>query len=319
MKLTTRAGFELPSAVSICCSSSYRGGGPYHRYDALGDHGAVEYAAAHALVLYAACHHGALRGVEAAHGAARDGDEEHREDGQRVVGMVVREGLRDLGHPSRVCEYADQNTYGHDEQRHAEDGVYAADEGVDGQQRRQNVVYEYYDRPERHRAEGPPAYGHRCEQTCGCGHEDRAHQHHQHQREEAHGLPHAAAEFVADDLGKAHAVLAYGYHAREVVVHRAAEDRSKDDPQICRRAEQDAHYRTEDGARAGDVEELYEVDLPCRHGDVVDAVAVGVAGGLACGVGAEDPLDKGAVEYVSENEGRKGRDKCYHGCGLMFL
>ena len=92
----------------------------------------------------------------------------------------------------------------------------------------------------------------------------------------------------------------------------AHEDAAEDNPQVGGGAEEDAHDGTEDGARAGDVQELDEINAPCGHRDVIDAVFQAVGGCLARSFDAEGALHEGTVEEKAQDEGDDGDDESNH-------
>ena len=275
------------------------GGSPYHGDDALGDHGAVEDDASATLILQTARHEGRLRGMKAADGTAGDGDAEEGED-REALGVMGEEGrVGDLRHPTILCEEAEAHADGHDEQGGAEERVEAADEGVDGQQCGQHAVEEHKAEP--HPAPGahihsPHATGHGGEEACGGGDEDGADGHEEDDAEDAHTLTGDTPQFVAHDFRQRSTILAQRDHTAEIVVDSAHEDAAEDDPQVGGRTEEDAHDGTEDGACAGDVEELNEIDTPRGHRDVVGTVLQAVRRGLAIRLHTEAALYEATVE-----------------------
>ena len=84
----------------------------------------------------------------------------------------------------------------------------------------------------------------------------------------------------------------------------AHENAAEHNPQIGGRAEEDAHDGTEDGARAGNVEELDEIDAPRRHRDVIDTVLQTVGRRLAFGFSTEHTLYESSIKEIAENESR---------------
>lgn len=106
---------------------------PYQSDDALGDHGAVEYATGLTLVLDAAGHHRTLSGVETADSTAGNGDAQTGEDGKSAAGVVVFKSIGNLGYrTAAVGDDSDKDADGHEDEYHAEYRVYLADNLVDG-------------------------------------------------------------------------------------------------------------------------------------------------------------------------------------------
>ena len=141
--------------------------------------------------------------METADGTAGDGDAEEGEDGE-PLGVVAGEGvIRNLWHPTILGEETYAHAHGHDQQCCAEDGVEAADEGVNGQQRGQHTVEEHQSDPYPFPGgivKAPGIAGHCRQQACGGGHEDGAHEHEQYEAEHAHTQSRRAAQLIADHL-----------------------------------------------------------------------------------------------------------------------
>ena len=230
-----------------------------------------------------------------------------------VERMVVGEQtFGELRHVAGRREDAVAYTQCHQQQRQTEDGIEAPDELVDGEQRGQHIVEENHRDPELG-GEPPALRGHEAvEQRRRRNHKDRTHTHQQHQREGAHETAHAEAQLVAHQFGQRESLLAHADHAAEIVVHRTGEDAAQDNPQIGRRTVEDAHDGAEDGARAGNVEELDEQHAPQRQRHVVHAVLMRVAGHFGRGVWLEDALHHRSVEEVTQKEADESNGKCYH-------
>ena len=114
------------------------------------------------------------------------------------------------------------------------------------------------------------------------------------------------------------AAVAQADHAAEVVVHGAADNVAYRDGDEGDGSEQDALDGSEDGARAGDVKQVYEAVLPAAHGDVVNAVALVVRGSLAV-IGTEDVLAELAVQHGADEQDNQTDDKGYHKLTLLLV
>jgi hypothetical protein len=107
----------------------------------------------------------------------------------------------------------------------------------------------------------------------------------------------------------------------EIVVDRTGEDADKDDPEHGDRTIEGTQDGAEDGADAGDVEQLNQVDLLVRHGDIVHPVRHGDGGGLQLGFGPEYPFDEFAVYEVAgyqQADTEEEPDHCYAPALLFF-
>ena len=251
------------------------GCGPDQGNDALADHCAVEDEVTLLLTLHAACHQRRLGGVEAGNGTAGHGDE-HEAPDRGARRMHIIEVAPDLGDGvGGVGEDAKDDAHRHDDQADAEDRVDLADDGVDGNKGCDEVIDQNEDQPEQGRGQytgqaAVLAQGH--DQT---GRADRKHgtdHDQQHDREHTHDVLHHGAEVLAGDLCNGAAVVALTHHTGEVVVDAACKDGAEGDPQEHHRAPQCALHRTEDRAKARDVQQLDEEQLPLGHHDVVHAV-----------------------------------------------
>ena len=216
--------------------------------------------------------------------------------------MVVGKGTGDFGQGSLLGKDAIEHAAGHDEQGDAEEGVDASYHLVDGEQRGQDVVGKDDACPHEGCAPFAPTGGHGAEECGRRGDEDGSDQYHEDEGEEQDDDVCGAAQFGVYQFGQACSVFSERQHTAHVVVYGSAEDAAEDDPKVGGGAEEYALNGTEDGACAGDVEELDEIDFPCGHGDVVNPILLGVAWCLSARIGSEGALDKVAVEHVAEDK-----------------
>ena len=197
---------------------------------------------------------------------------------------------------------------GHQHQRGAEYGIAFADDFIDGENRGENVVGEYYPHP---CADADAAHQGR-EQLGGAEQEHRADQHHQHNREPPHGGAHGGAEIQTENLGERLAIGTENHHAREVIVHCAEKNSTECNPQERHRAEACAEYGTENRSSAGDVEQLNQENTPPRHFDVVDAVGHALARRGTRGVCPGLALEIFSIGKIGSNQCRETQQKRYH-------
>ena len=214
-----------------------------------------------------------------------------------------------LRHRVGVYEQHHHDSHGHEEQREAEHGVQLADELVDGQKRGSHVVDEDEDDPEEARhAVG----GYLGQQVGRVIDEHGSYEYHQQQGEDAHGELDTSTELAAHDLGQRGSAHAQRHHARHEVVDGSGEDGAENYPQERRRSVHDAHDGAEDGPQTGNVEKLYEENLPGGELDVVYAVGHGLDGRIAGGVYADHLGGKLAVNEIACYEQCQGYEKSYH-------
>ena len=170
--------------------------GPDQGNDTLADHGTIEHKVALLLTLHAAGHQRRLGGVEAGDRAAGNRDEHKAPDGRarRVHAAEVIPDLRD--DISRVGEDAKDDTDGHDNQADAEHGVDLADDRIDGDKGRDEVVGQNDDQPEQQRGHhaGCTALAAQLnDQTGRADGKHGAHHDQQHNREHTHHVLHHGA------------------------------------------------------------------------------------------------------------------------------
>ena len=185
----------------------------------------------------------------------------------------MRPDLRDG--VSRVGEDTDDNADRHDDQAHAEQRVYLADDLVDRNKGCDEVVRQNNDQPEqrgRENAGNTVVLAQRNDQAGRADCEYRADHDQQDDREHAHNVLHRVAEVFAGDLRDGRAVVSLTDHAGEIVVYAAGKDGAEGDPQKYDRAPERALKCTKDRAEAGNVQQLNQKELPLRHNDVVHAV-----------------------------------------------
>ena len=251
--------------------------------------------------LHGARDDGRLGGVEAGEDAARDGDEEAGDDGL-IVEHAGLEGLG-LGEEPGVGETVPDQRAEHgerpDEEDGPEEGIDGADDFVDREEGGDNIVKEddANEDPEPGevwRGRGGEAGG----EVGGDIDEDGDHQQEQDHEEDGVGLGVPPAEGALGEGGEVGTLGAHAHEAGDAVVHRAAEDAPHGNDPEALPTEFDADDDADDGAHAGDVEQLDEHVLPHRQGHIVNAVGLGVAGRGPV-VGAQQSLNEASVGEVT--------------------
>ncbi len=182
----------------------------------------------------------------------------------------------------------------HEDQQGAEDGIEAADDLVDGDYGREDVVGKDCHNPVDQIGGGEVG-----EQPCRAQHKYHAHQHQQHHGKQVHEVLGGGAQMLTDHGWHRGPLGAHRQHAGEVVMYRTGEDAAKDDPEHGDRAVEGTQDRAEDGADACDVEQLNQIDFLVRHRDIVHPVSHGDGGGFQLGFRAEYPFDEFAVYEVA--------------------
>ena len=92
-------------------------------------------------------------------------------------------------------------------------------------------------------------------------------------------------------------------------MHTAAQDGTKDDPQVHDRAPACAGQSAEDGAQTCDVQQLDEENTPGLHGHVVHAVRMDYSGRLAV-IDVKNLLNELAVEEETDDQDSQGNQEC---------
>ena len=79
-------------------------------------------------------------------------------------------------------------------------------------------------------------------------------------------------EVLAGNLCDGGTVVSLADHAGEIIVYAAGKNGTECNPQEYNRTPEGALQGTEDRAKAGDVQQLHQKQLPPRHDNVVNAI-----------------------------------------------
>ena len=105
-------------------------------------------------------------------------------------------------------------------------------------------------------------------------------------------------------------------------MHGAADDIADGDGQERDGPKEDALDRPDDGAGARDVQQVDEAVSPALHGDIVNAVFLGIGRRFAV-VGSEYFLAEASVQSGTADQDDQTDDKCQHKntllCQVIFL
>ena len=229
----------------------------------------------------------------------------------------VGEQLRDR---ITVCRKADRNTDCHGDQAEAEDRIDTADDRVDGNEGRDEVVDQDDGKPYGGGSEraADTLLGKKLDQqACGTYCENGTDHDQKNNCKYTHDGLHCRAKVDADDLGNGSAVVTLGKHTCEIVVNSTCENGTKGDPKENDRSPQRALHGTEDRAQAGDVQQLYQEQLPLRKHHEVDAVVDRHCRGLTV-IRREGIINDLAVCEVSAQDDSKTENKANHN-NLLFI
>ena len=311
---------------------THGGSGPDHGDEAFQDHHVVEGHAALLLALHGAGNDSSLGGVETGEDAAGHRHEEH---GQEVAGgeiLTVAEGnvravhgleglegnalpvVPDVQQGIAVHEQADEHADGGEHQNGAEDGIDAADDGIDGEHGGDQVVNKdgTVDDP----GGGIGGQAGEVEHLGGGDVAGGVDEHGAHQQQKqadkhvVHLVDHAVG-ILADHGGHLGAAVTQADHAGEIVVHGAADDVADGDGDERDGPEEDALDRPEDGAGTCDVQQVDEAVFPAPHGDEVHAVLFGVGRRFPV-VGSEDLFAELAIDGGAHEQNHETQNECCH-------
>ena len=315
-------------------------GSPYHGDEALQNHHVVEGHAALLLTLHGAADDGRLSGVEAGQDAAGHSDKEHGQEVTRVAKEVIliaesrlsavsAGGESQRSHPLvpqvqqgiAMGKDTHEHAHGGEQQDGAEDGVDAADDGVNGEHGGDQVIQEDH-------AVDDPGLGiggsaGEAEHLLGGDvaggvHEHGAHQQKQHAHKDVVHGEDALVGVLADHFGHLGTAVTQADHTAEVVVHCTTDDVADGDGDERDGAKQDALNGAQDGACACDVQQVDQAVLPAAHGHVVHAVLLGIGGGRPV-VRPEDLFAQRAIEGGAAEEDDKADDEGCHTHTLLLL
>ncbi len=254
--------------------------------------------------------------MEAGDRAAGHGDE-HERPHRRLHGGGVHaaEAAPDLWDGVvRIDEDANRHAHGHDDQADAEYGIHLADDLVNGEERRNEIVRQNDNQPEQGGSQDACSavfLAQLDDKARGAHGEHGAHHDQQHYAEHPHDVLHHAAQVDAGNLGDRLAVVALTHHTGEEVVDAAGQQGAEGDPQKDDGPPQGALQRAEDGPQARDIQQLHQEQLPPGKHHVVHAV-VNLDGGRLTVVRSEGVLHHLAVDEVSSDQKRETDDETDH-------
>ena len=220
---------------------------------------------------------------------------------------------RHLGHrmSADTEEHSAHDTECHDDEADAKERIEPCDDLVDRQQGCQRIVNKDDSEPEEHRLPRQLGKQHRRSR-----HEHDTDENEEDNRKYAHDLKHDMPQILADDLRETFSILTERNHAREIVMHAACKDRTKDDPEVDAGSPERSRKRTEDRTKACDIEELDEKHLPRRQRDIVHAV---FQTNRRCYLPRtpECPVDDCSIDQIADDERRERAKKCNHCLSLL--
>ena len=300
---------------------------PDHCDEAFEDHHVVEGIASLTLALHGAGDDSRLGGMEAGEYAAGDGYEEYREEVAVCEILAVVEHavifpdvVPHLNEGIALDKQTDENADSREQQNAAEDRVNAADDLVDGEYGRDEVV-------SKDNAVDDPCRGcvgsAREVKDLGCGNVAGGVDKHcaDKQQEQAYenvvNREYALIGVPFDHVGHLSAAVAQADHAGEIVMHCAADDVADGDGYECDGSEQDALYRSENGAGTGNVQKVDKAVFPALHGNVVNSVIFRVSRSFTV-VRSENLFTELAVKRSASEKHHETDYECYHNVSLLI-
>ena len=213
--------------------------------------------------------------MEARNSTAGNGDE-HKAPNGSAFGVHIVEVGPDLGNVVLgMSKDTNGNAHSHDDQADTENRVNLTDDLINGQESGDEVIDQNQNQPEqrlrKHAAcTGVLAQGH--DQACGANGEHSTNHNQQHNAEHTHNILHHTAKVDAGDLRDGSAVVTLAHHAGKEVMHSTGKNGAESDPQEYHRSPQSTLQCAENGAKAGNIQQLYQKQLPLRHHHIVNAI-----------------------------------------------
>ena len=209
---------------------------------------------------------------------------------------------------------ADEHADGGEQQDAAEDGVNLADDGINGEHGRDEVIQE--DRAVDDPCGNVVGLAGEAEELGGGNVAGGVDKHGPHQQQHDANeyvveLVNALGGVAADHFRHLSAAVTQADHAGEVVVHGAADDVADGNGQKSDGPEQNALDRPDDGAGAGNVQEVDQTVFPAAHGNIVHAVFFGIGGGLAI-IRTEHLFAEASVQCSAADQDDQADNKCCH-------
>ena len=215
-----------------------------------------------------------------------------------------------------VSDHYKEDTDRRKDQHRTEDRVHLADDLINREDRRNVVIHEddAVDNPGRRIFRtAREAENLRRGDVAGCVDKDGTDQKQKHRDKDVINPEDLAVRVLLDHIRHLDAAVSRADHAREVVVHRAADHVSDRNGEQSNRPEEYALNRPEYGTGTRNVQKVNQRILPGRHRNKVHTVLLRIRRGLAV-IRAEDALTEGAVQKSAADQNREANHKCCHNC-----
>ena len=211
-------------------------------------------------------------------------------------------------------EDRDKNTECREHQNDTEDRIDTADQLVDRQAGRQEIVGEddnIHDPGRRIGRRAGPLEDLRRRNVAGRVDEHRADKQQKQADEYIIQNVYGPVCVILHKIRHLCAAVPRADHAREIVVHRAADHVADRNRQKRRRPEQNTLNRSHDRTCSGNVQQVDQAVPPCLHGDIVHAVLPRIGRRLAV-VRSENILAELTVQRAAADKNHETDKKCCH-------
>ena len=209
-----------------------------------------------------------------------------------------------------ASDHYKEDTDRREDQHRTEDRVHLADDLINREDRRNVVIHEddAVDNPGRRIFRtAREAENLRRGDVAGCVDKDGTDQKQKAPRQRRHKTPEdLAVRVLLDHIRHLDAAVSRTDHAREVVVHRAADHIADRNGEQSNRPEEYALNRPEYGTGTRNVQKVNQRILPSRHRNKVHTVLLRIRRGLAV-IRAEDALTEGAVQKIRRRSESRGQ------------
>ena len=247
------------------------------------------------------------------------GGQKHIAQAEAIVAVRKRAGIPAVPNVHKrimVSDHYKEDTDRREDQHRTEDRVHLADDLINREDRRNVVIHEdnAVDNPGRRIFRtAREAENLRCRNVTRRVDKDGTDQKQTHRDKDVINPEDLAVRVLLDHIRHLDAAVSRTDHAREVVVHRAADHIADRNGEQGNRPEEYALNRPEYGTGSRNVQKVNQRILPSRHRNKVHTVLLRIRRGLAV-IRAEDALTEGAVQKSAADQNREANHKCCHNC-----
>ena len=227
--------------------------------------------------------------------------------------VEMREQLRDVLSAEDQRPAAD--TKRHHNQRNTENRIDLSDDLVDGDKGRDEVVDQDHCQPEGRIDQDAGLHAgigeQRLQKACRADREDRAGHNQKDDTEDTHDVLHHRTEQSSGYLGDRRTVLTLGHHPGQIIVYAAGKDGSEGNPEEDNRSPHRTGDGAEDRSQTGNIQQLYQKQLPGRHDNIVHTIVDRNRRGLTV-IRRECVVHKLAVREIPGDQDHQTKQKAKH-------